>query len=127
MIHGHGSLIRHLDNLNEIRRYTPDEVLFSNSPFFWIGGFAYALLGTVVAGAKLVCSNAADAAGVLDVLERERPTMVNGFAAVGRAPPGRPDVRRRATCRRSGAGTCSRSCRPPCDRAIPSCTTPCSA
>lgn len=80
VIHCHGALIRHLDNLNEIRRYTPDEVLFSNSPFFWIGGFAYALLGTLVAGAKLVCSNASAATGVLDVIERERPTMVNGFA-----------------------------------------------
>ena len=81
VIHTHGALIRHLDNLNQMRRYAPGEVLFSNSPFFWIGGFAYALLGTLVAGARLVCSNAADAAGVLDVLERERPTMVNGFAA----------------------------------------------
>ena len=58
VIHTHGALIRHLDNLNQLRRYTPDEVLFSNSPFFWIGGFAYALLGTLVAGARLVCSNA---------------------------------------------------------------------
>jgi acyl-CoA synthetase (AMP-forming)/AMP-acid ligase II len=81
VIHTHGALIRHLDNLNEMRRYVPGEVLFSNSPFFWIGGFAYSLLGTLVAGATLVCSNSAEAAGVLDVLERERPTMVNGFAA----------------------------------------------
>lgn len=79
VIHTHGALIRHLDNLNQIRRYTPDEVLFSNSPFFWIGGLAYSLLGTLVAGGRLVCSNASNAAGVLDVLERERPTMVNGF------------------------------------------------
>lgn len=81
VIHTHGALIRHLDNLNALRRYDQREILFSNSPFFWIGGFAYALLGTLVAGATLVCSNAASAAGVLDVLERERPTMVNGFAA----------------------------------------------
>ncbi|ONH21972.1 class I adenylate-forming enzyme family protein [Pseudofrankia asymbiotica] len=80
VIHTHGALIRHQANLNEIRRYTPDEVLFSNSPFFWIGGFAYALLGTLVAGGRLVCSNAQEAAGVLDVLERERPTMVNGYS-----------------------------------------------
>ncbi|MGH7292642.1 MAG: AMP-binding protein, partial [Myxococcota bacterium] len=80
VIHTHGTLIRHLDNLNQIRRYTPDEVLFSNSPFFWIGGLAYSLLGTLVAGGRLVCSNAPHAAGVLDMLERERPTMVNGFA-----------------------------------------------
>jgi len=80
VIHTHGALIRHLDNLNQIRRYTPDEVLFSNSSFFWIGGLAYSLLGTLIAGAKLACSNSPRAADVLDVLERERPTLVNGFA-----------------------------------------------
>jgi acyl-CoA synthetase (AMP-forming)/AMP-acid ligase II len=80
VIHTHGALIRHLANLNEIRRYSPNDVLFSNSPFFWIGGFAYVLLGTLVAGARAVCSNATTAAGVLDVLECERPNMVNGFA-----------------------------------------------
>lgn len=81
VVHTHGSLIRHLDNLNQVRRYGHEEVLFANSPFFWIGGFAYSLLGTLVAGGRLVASNAAEAAGVLDVIERERPTMVNGFAA----------------------------------------------
>ena len=81
VIHQHGPLLRHLDNLNEMRRYTEDEVLFSNSPFFWIGGYAYSLLGTLLAGATLVCSNATDAAVTLDLLERTRPTMVNGFAA----------------------------------------------
>ena len=81
VIHTHGALIRHLDNLNQWRRYDASEILFSNSPFFWIGGFAYALLGTMVAGATLVCANSPTSAGVLDVLERARPTMVNGFAA----------------------------------------------
>lgn len=80
VVHAHGPLIRHLHDLNGLRRFTPGEILFSNSPWFWIGGFAYTLLGTLVAGARLVCSNAAEAAAVLDVIERERPTMVNGFA-----------------------------------------------
>jgi acyl-CoA synthetase (AMP-forming)/AMP-acid ligase II len=95
VIHSHGALIRHVDNLNQLRRYDPGEVLFSNSPFFWIGGFAYALLGTLVAGATLVCSNAPDAAGVLDLLERERPTMVNGFAASVAHLPKDPTFARR--------------------------------
>jgi acyl-CoA synthetase (AMP-forming)/AMP-acid ligase II len=81
VIHQHGSLLRHVDNLNQLRRYTEDEVLFSNSPFFWIGGFAYGLLGTLLAGATLVCSNATDVSATLDLIERRRPTMVNGFAA----------------------------------------------
>jgi acyl-CoA synthetase (AMP-forming)/AMP-acid ligase II len=80
VVHLHGSLIRHLDNLNQIRRYDESEVLFSNSPFFWIGGFAYGLLGTLLAGATLVCSNATEPSEVLDLLERTRPTMTNGFA-----------------------------------------------
>jgi acyl-CoA synthetase (AMP-forming)/AMP-acid ligase II len=81
VIHQHGPLIRHLANLNAIRRLDEDEILFSNSPFFWIGGFAFALLGTLLAGGTLVCSNASDAAEVLDLIERTRPTVVNGFAA----------------------------------------------
>ncbi len=80
VIHTHGALIRHLSNLNEIRRYTCDEVLFSNSPFFWIGGYAYSMLGTLIAGGRLVCSNAQQSSAVLDLLEGQRPTMVNGFA-----------------------------------------------
>jgi acyl-CoA synthetase (AMP-forming)/AMP-acid ligase II len=81
VVHQHGPLLRHLDNLNALRGYGPGEVLFSNSPFFWIGGFAYSLLGTLLAGATLVCSNATEAAATLDLIERVRPTMVNGFAA----------------------------------------------
>lgn len=80
VIHTHGALIRHMDNLNQMRRYTSDEILFSNSPFFWIGGFAFSLLATLVAGGRLVCSNSASAAGVLDLLEAEQPTLVNGYA-----------------------------------------------
>ena len=80
VIHTHGALIRHLEVLNRLRRYDSGEILFSNSPFFWIGGFAYGLLGTLVAGGTLLCSNA-PSPGALDLLERERPTMVNGFAA----------------------------------------------
>jgi acyl-CoA synthetase (AMP-forming)/AMP-acid ligase II len=81
VVHAHGPLIRHLDDLNRMRRYTRDEVLFTSSPWFWIGGLAYGLLGTLVAGARLVCSSSPEAADVLDVLERERPTLVNGFAS----------------------------------------------
>ncbi|HEY1740370.1 MAG TPA: class I adenylate-forming enzyme family protein [Acidimicrobiia bacterium] len=81
VVHEHGPLIRHLHNLTELRRYTAADVLFANSPFFWIGGFAYTLLGTLVAGATLVCSNATDPSATLDLIERVRPTMTNGFAA----------------------------------------------
>ena len=81
VIHCHGPLIRHVANLNEIRRYASGDVLFAPSPFFWIGGFAFVLLATLVAGATAVCSTEREPARVLDLLERARPTMTNGFAA----------------------------------------------
>jgi len=81
VIHCHGPLIRHMANLNEIRRYTGDDILFAPSPFFWIGGFAFVLLSTLVAGATVVCSTAREPAGTLDLLERTKPTLTNGFAA----------------------------------------------
>ena len=60
-VHTHASLLGHQRNLNEIRGLTADDRLFCNSPFFWIGGFAFGLLATLVAGSTLVCSNATDA------------------------------------------------------------------
>ena len=78
--HTHGALIRHMNNLNQVRQYGPDDALFTNSPLFWIAGFAYSLLATLLSGGCLVCSNAAAASDSLDLLERERPNMTNGYA-----------------------------------------------
>ncbi|OMC53589.1 AMP-binding protein [Mycobacterium sp. IS-836] len=85
VVHTHAALLEHQQNLNEIRGLTAADKLLCNSPFFWIGGFAFGLLATLVAGSTLVCSNAgSDASGAgetLDLLEAEKPTMTNGFAA----------------------------------------------
>ncbi len=81
VVHTHAALLAHQENLNAIRGLTADDKLFCNSPFFWIGGFAFGLLATLVAGSTLVCSNATDAGQTLDLLEAERPTMTNGFVA----------------------------------------------
>lgn len=81
VVHTHASLLRHQRNLNAIRHFTEADRLFCNSPFFWIGGFAFALLATLVAGATLICSNATDAAETLDLIETEKPTVTNGFVA----------------------------------------------
>ncbi len=81
VVHTHAGLLAHQRHLNEIRGLTAADKLFCNSPFFWIGGFAFGLLATLVAGSTLVCSNATDAGRTLDLLEAEKPTITNGFAA----------------------------------------------
>jgi acyl-CoA synthetase (AMP-forming)/AMP-acid ligase II len=80
VVHTHGGLCDHLAVLNRIRGLTADVKMFSNSPMFWIGGMGYNLVGTLMAGSTLVCSRADDPARTLDLIERERPEMVNGFA-----------------------------------------------
>lgn len=81
VVHTHAALIGHQRSLNEIRALTDSDRLFCNSPFFWIGGFAYGLLATLVAGATLICSNATDAGRTLDLIEAEKPTHTNGFVS----------------------------------------------
>lgn len=80
-VHTHAGLLDHQRNLNGIRGLAADDKLFCNSPFFWIGGLGFGLLATLIAGSTLVCSNAVDAGDTLDLLETEKPTITNGFAA----------------------------------------------
>jgi acyl-CoA synthetase (AMP-forming)/AMP-acid ligase II len=82
VMHIQGAAIRYLDNLTRIRNYQPGDVLFSQSPWFWTAGFYFALFSTVVAGMCLVTSNADSASDVLDLIERERPNIGNGWAGV---------------------------------------------
>jgi acyl-CoA synthetase (AMP-forming)/AMP-acid ligase II len=79
VVHTHASLLDHQRVLNEIRGLGPADRLFCNSPFFWIGGFAFSILAVMLAGATLVCSNTVDPGETLDLLEAEKPTMTNGF------------------------------------------------
>lgn len=81
VVHTHASLLTYQRDLNTIRGLTPQDRLFCNSPFFWIGGFAFGLLATLVAGSTLICSVATDAGRTLDLLEAEKPTVTNGFIA----------------------------------------------
>ncbi|ULE33304.1 class I adenylate-forming enzyme family protein [Mycobacterium sp. IDR2000157661] len=81
VVHTHASLLDHQVVLNAIRGLRASDRLFCNSPFFWVGGFAFSILATVLAGATLVCSNASDAGETLDLIEAVRPTMTNGFVA----------------------------------------------
>jgi acyl-CoA synthetase (AMP-forming)/AMP-acid ligase II len=80
VIHTHGQVIRNMRRQNATRRYTAGEVLFANAPWFWVGGLAYSFLATLIAGARLLCSSARPA-DMLDLIERERPSMTNGVAS----------------------------------------------
>ncbi len=77
--HTHGQMLRNMARQNVVRDYTGKECLLSNSPWFWVGGFAFSFLATFIAGAKLLCSSTAPK-DMLDLIEAERPTITNGVA-----------------------------------------------
>jgi acyl-CoA synthetase (AMP-forming)/AMP-acid ligase II len=80
-LHTHAALLDHQRHLNAIRELSAADILFCNSPFFWIGGLGFALLASMIAGASLVCSIAENAGRTLDLIETEKPTITNGFVA----------------------------------------------
>lgn len=80
VIHAHGSLLRTLNNINEIRGYGKDQVLYGTAPWFWVAGFSWSLLASFLAGSRIIATNATATGDILDFLERERPTFTLGYA-----------------------------------------------
>jgi acyl-CoA synthetase (AMP-forming)/AMP-acid ligase II len=56
-----------------------DDRVFTAQPFFWSAGIAMSLGATLAAGACLVLQETFEAAGALELVERERATVVHAF------------------------------------------------
>jgi acyl-CoA synthetase (AMP-forming)/AMP-acid ligase II len=78
-VHAHGSVLRHSARLNAYRDMGPDDRLYSPMPFFWVGGFVFSLLSVLHEGACLVCEETFEPGRTLELIERERATLVAGW------------------------------------------------
>ncbi len=84
-IHTHGGVLRHSYNLNRFRDIEEADRVFSPMPFFWVGGFVFSLLSAMHAGAFLLCEESFEPGQTLDLLERERATIVAGWPHYAKA------------------------------------------
>ncbi len=84
-LHTHAGLIRHAINLNRFRDLGPEDRMYSPMPFFWVGGFVFVLLSGMTAGAKLLCEEVFEPGATLEMLERERATVVAGWPHYAKA------------------------------------------
>jgi len=84
-VHGQGSLLLHAFNLNTFRGLRADDRLYSPMPFFWVGGFVFALLAAMHAGSCLLCEDSFEPGRTLDLLEHEGATFVTGWPHYGKA------------------------------------------
>ncbi len=77
--HTHGTAVRHSHILNEYRHGGPDDTAYSPMPFFWVGGLNNNLMATMHSGACLFCMESFDVDSIVDLIERERITIVAGW------------------------------------------------
>jgi acyl-CoA synthetase (AMP-forming)/AMP-acid ligase II len=94
-LHTHGTVIRHAFNLNAFRDLTEDDRLFSPMPFFWVGGFTFTLVSAMHAGAFMLCERVFEPGETLELLERERATIVAGWPHYSRAMVDHPSFHER--------------------------------
>ncbi len=78
-VHSHGAVLRQAEYLGGLRDLGPEDRLYSPMPFFWVGGFVYTLVASLCCGSGILCDAGSDPGETLDLLERERATIVDGF------------------------------------------------
>ena len=83
-IHTQGTVVRHSRNLEVGYPMTPDDVVFSSMPFFWIGGLVTTLFETLHLGARLVTLGSFEPGAALDLIEREGATIATGWPQQGK-------------------------------------------
>jgi acyl-CoA synthetase (AMP-forming)/AMP-acid ligase II len=82
VVHTHGTQLRHGANLADLRAMATGTRIFAAMPLFWVGGLTCTLLPALHVGAALVCQERFEAGAALDLIERERPTVLMGWPNV---------------------------------------------
>lgn len=89
-LHTHGTVLQHAHNLNGFRDLVPEDRIYSPMPFFWVGGFCFTLVSAMHVGARLYCQDVFEPGKTLDLIERERITLVAGWPHFGAAMAAHP-------------------------------------
>jgi acyl-CoA synthetase (AMP-forming)/AMP-acid ligase II len=85
VVHTHGTFMRSAMKARWAYNYCLGDRLFTQMPFFWVGGLTVSLLAAALGGATLLSSAEAAPADVLDFIERERVTSVMAWPHLARA------------------------------------------
>jgi acyl-CoA synthetase (AMP-forming)/AMP-acid ligase II len=83
-IHSQGAVVRHSCNVLVGYPIERDDVMFTSMPGFWIGGLITGFFQVLHVGATLVTQSAFEPGAALDLIERERATIVTGWPQQGK-------------------------------------------
>ena len=102
-VHSHGAVLRHAHNLNQFRDLHSEDRMYSPMPFFWVGGFLFTLVSSLETGACLLTEESFEPGRTLELIERERATIVAGWPHYGKAMIEHPSFPERdLSCVRTG-------------------------
>lgn len=82
VIHTHGALVRHGEALRKLGAIVEGDRALAAMPLFWVGGLSRTLGPTLHAGATLLTQPRFDPDGALDLMERERGTVIVAWETV---------------------------------------------
>jgi fatty-acyl-CoA synthase len=107
VLHRHRAAVVQSWRWAEQLRLDPDDRIWSPYPFFWTAGLAMVLGGTLASGACLVCQEAFEPGGALELIERERVTITYSFPHIEARLVDHPDATTRdlSSVRRVMAGS----------------------
>jgi acyl-CoA synthetase (AMP-forming)/AMP-acid ligase II len=91
VIHFQGSTIRQAWFLASQHAWGVGDRVYVPLPFFWIGGYIYAFLSSLLSGWAAICELRFDPPETLRLLERERVTRTLGWPHVGPGLAGHAD------------------------------------
>lgn len=95
VVHTHGSLIRHSALMARLRSIDPSDRLYCPMPFFWVGGLTTSLLYALTSGCTLLTQRRFAPGEALDLIERERATLIQVWPNAARALAEHPGFDRR--------------------------------
>jgi fatty-acyl-CoA synthase len=83
VVHSHRALVAAGRRVAEHVGVGPDDAWWGHMPLFWSGGFVIGALATIGGGGRIVLQESVDAASALELLERERCTVMAGWHQAG--------------------------------------------
>jgi acyl-CoA synthetase (AMP-forming)/AMP-acid ligase II len=90
IVQTHGSLVRHSWFLGSATGLSAEDRFYTPNAFFFIGGYVFSLLAPLQQGACLLCEERFEPGATLAYIERERATVVSGWAHYGPAMADHP-------------------------------------
>jgi acyl-CoA synthetase (AMP-forming)/AMP-acid ligase II len=92
VIHTHGGLVRHGENLRRMGVAREGDRIFGGMPFFWVGGVSYTLGPTLHVGATLLLQERFSPGSALAFMARERATTLTGWSTLVQGMLTHPDL-----------------------------------